>query len=74
MNLKRPFNFWPNWEADVERERVPLTGKVGLLEREVDVVIVAGALAQHSLRVRKGGGCCAAEEMPTGRTSRCVWA
>jgi hypothetical protein len=55
VNLKRPFNFWPNWEADVERDRVPLTGDVGLLEREVEVVMVAvRALALHSLRVKAG--------------------
>jgi hypothetical protein len=54
VNLKRPFNFWPNWEADVERDRVPLT-KVGLLEREVEVVIiVARALAQHSWGAKEG--------------------
>jgi hypothetical protein len=55
VNLKRPFNFWPNWEADVERDRVPLTWKVGLLEREVEVVIiVVRALAQHSLGAKEG--------------------
>ena len=42
VNLKRPLSFWPNWEADVERERVPeAEEKVGELEREVlEVVIV----------------------------------
>jgi hypothetical protein len=74
VNLKRPFNFWPNWEADVERERVPLTGNVGLLEREVDVVIVAGALAQHSLRVRRAVAVARPRRCRRGELSRCVWA
>ena len=41
VNLKRPFNFWPNWEAEVERERVPEVENVGELDRELlEVVIV----------------------------------
>ena len=41
VNLKRPFNFCPNWEAEVERERVPEVENVGELDRELlEVVIV----------------------------------
>ena len=40
VNLKSPLSFWPNWEAEVERERVPETENVGELDREVVVVIV----------------------------------
>ena len=39
-NLNRPFNFCPNWEAEVERDRVPVEEKVGLLDLEVEFVIV----------------------------------
>ena len=40
VNLKRPFNFWPNCEAEVERERVLEAENVGELDRELEVVIV----------------------------------
>lgn len=39
VNLKRPFSLAPNWEAEVDRDRVPEEGKVGELEPGVDVVI-----------------------------------
>ena len=41
LNLKRPFNFWPNWEAEeVLRARLPVgLERVGLFAPD-DVVIV----------------------------------
>jgi hypothetical protein len=44
VNLKRPFNFCPNWEAEVERERVPEMENVGEFERDVEAVIVLATL------------------------------
>jgi len=39
VNLKRPFNFWPNCDAEVERDRLPAE-KVGEFERDIEVVMV----------------------------------
>ena len=47
VNLKRPFNFWPNCEAEVERDRVPVK-KVGEFERDIEVVMVLWTLRTMS--------------------------
>ena len=39
-NLKRPFNLAPNWEAEVERDRVPVGENVGEFDRDEEVAIV----------------------------------
>jgi hypothetical protein len=64
-NLKSPFSFCPNWEADVLRERVPVVEeeKVGLLDLDVEEVMVVWTewtIAPYRTREqherRRGGG------------------
>ena len=48
-NLKRPFSFWPNWEAEVLLPRVPFGEKVGLLDREVEEMFVIVVWAEWTI-------------------------